>query len=73
MMGCSCWNRELDLARVSKQLSAAEFDRAKAFRLSEDPATPEFAAEYEVKEPAQGWFRPVKSSLISAPEAIRAR
>ncbi len=50
-----------DLARISKQLSAAELDRAKAFRLSDDPATPEFVKEYEVREPPKGWFKRVNS------------
>ena len=50
-----------DLARISKQLSAAELDRAKAFRLSDDPATPAFVKEYEVREPSKGWFKRVNS------------
>ena len=45
-----------DLARLSKGLSAAELERAKAFRRSDDPVTPSFLAEYEVRQPVPGVF-----------------
>ena len=55
---------DADLARLSKNLSPAELDRARTFHLSQDPVTPEFLKEYEVRQPIPGLFEPVRSSLI---------
>jgi TPR repeat protein len=45
---------QADLARLSKTLSADELERAKAFRLSDDPVTPAFLRAYEVRQSAPG-------------------
>jgi tetratricopeptide (TPR) repeat protein len=67
---------EPDFARLSKGLSAVELERARNFRLSEDPVTPAFVKEYEVRQPAPGLFKGVKSSLsprFVSPESSRTQ
>ena len=54
---------EADLARLSKALSAAELERAKNFRRSDDPVTPSFLAEYQVRQPTPGLFDGASFSL----------
>jgi hypothetical protein len=57
---------DADLARLSKGLSQAELERAKGFRLADDPVTPAFLAEYATPQPAPGLFKPVSNGLSPA-------
>ena len=65
---------EPDLVRLTKSLSATELERAKAFRLSDDPVTPSFLKEYEVRQTTSGLFRPVDVRFTRAPHgAVRSQ
>ncbi|MFL6795820.1 MAG: tetratricopeptide repeat protein [Xanthobacteraceae bacterium] len=58
---------EPELSRLSQAFSAEELARAQRFRLADDPATPAFASEYDVRQTPRGLFKPVKSSFGAVP------